>query len=262
MMEKTSFSSGKRGVGKSSIINMLLAGKDDPQYSGTAMVSGDATGGTSENAKYTSNLEGSPTFELNLWDTSGFAESDTGKVTAAEASQNLGKLINERLKGRVGLLVFCIKGRPFRPIVKQLYNQVYNKICQRSAPIILVVTGLENEANREYWWDDNKGDFGRHNMTFDAHACITSTRGRLIQEDGVPRSVFDKEYVESIGAVQAAIREGLSSKRLQVPAVPPVKLPVDTKGLHPQDSKKKKHSIILKILRRWQHSSNSTADEQ
>ncbi|KAF5326557.1 hypothetical protein D9611_001005 [Ephemerocybe angulata] len=219
---------------------MLLAGNGNPQSSREALVSGNATGGTLENAEYPSVLEGTPRLKLNLWDTSGFAESDTGNVTAAHASQNMSKLLKETLKGRVGLLVFCIKGRPFRPIIKQLYDEVFNKTCQRNAPIILVVTGLENAMEREIWWDDNQMDFRRNNMTFKAHACITATRGRVIQEDSVPRRcVFDREYEESIEMVQTAIRQGLFDKGEGTQRSQLVSLP-ETKPLFHQDSKKKR----------------------
>ncbi|TFK17258.1 hypothetical protein FA15DRAFT_650474 [Coprinopsis marcescibilis] len=179
---------GETGVGKSSIINMLARG-DSP----VAEVSSGVVGCTFASAAYRTEIEGE---KYILWDTAGLNEGYTGTVNSREAAQNLQELSN-RLDGRINLLVYCIRGKRLRQVIMDNYDLFYNRICRRNVPIVLVVTGLENEpGDMDIWWQRNAQEFTDYGMDFTGYACITATRGKAIKgEDG--RFMFDEEYKNS-----------------------------------------------------------------
>ncbi|OAX36644.1 P-loop containing nucleoside triphosphate hydrolase protein [Rhizopogon vinicolor AM-OR11-026] len=161
---------GESGVGKSSIINMLMG---EP----VAAVSNQAVGCTYESNKFRAIIAGR---EVMLYDTAGLNEAEAGTVSPEQAVQNLRSLVTE-LK-TVNLLVYCIRGTRFRKIMADNYEMFCNTICgsDRKVPVVLVVTGLENEENMDDWWEYNKVDFDE--MEFRGHACITATRGRVFRD--------------------------------------------------------------------------------
>ena len=158
-------------MGKSSIINMLVGEH-------VAAVSNQAAGCTYTNDRFRATIAGR---EVMLYDTAGLNEAETGTVSHARAIQNLRSLVND-LK-TVNLLVYCIRGTRFRKIIAKNYKLICNNICgrHRKVPVLLVITGLENEHNMDDWWEENKGDFG--GMEFCGHACITAIRGKGSRDD-------------------------------------------------------------------------------
>ncbi|KAF5366128.1 hypothetical protein D9757_010949 [Collybiopsis confluens] len=83
------------------------------------------------------------------------------------------------LKDGLSLLVFCLRGQGITEAVKMIYDAFYDRICKRSIPIVLLVTGLENEEPMDSWWRDrNHMFFTKHKMLFQGHGFITATRGR------------------------------------------------------------------------------------
>ncbi|OAX36645.1 P-loop containing nucleoside triphosphate hydrolase protein [Rhizopogon vinicolor AM-OR11-026] len=173
---------GESGVGKSSIINMLMG---EP----VAAVSNQAVGCTYESTKFRSTIAGK---EVILFDTAGLNEAEAGTVSPEQAIENLRSLVTE-LK-TVNLLVYCIRGTRFRKIVADNYKMFCNTICgsDRKVPVVLVVTGLENEENMDHWWEYNKVDFGE--MEFRGHACITATRGRAYTYRDASGYIFQDLY--------------------------------------------------------------------
>lgn len=161
---------GESGVGKSSIINMLMG---EP----VAAVSNQAVGCTYTNDKFRATIAGR---EVMLYDTAGLNEPEAGTVSHEQGIQNLRSLAND-LK-TVNLLVYCIRGSRFRKILAKNYKFVCNNIYgrHRKVPVLLVITGLENEDNMDGWWEENKEDF--RGMEFCGHACITARRGKAFKD--------------------------------------------------------------------------------
>lgn len=183
---------GETGVGKSSIINMIAG-------AASAAVSNAAIGCTFESVPYDVELSGC---KYRLWDTAGLNEGEHGNVAADRAIENLRVLV-EGLKDRgVSLLVYCIRGSRLRDIVKVNYDLFYKVICSGEVPIVVVVTGLENEEDMENWWKDNAEDFDRQGMIFSGHACITATRGKVTTSG---QYMFEEEYNLSVKLVQEVI---------------------------------------------------------
>jgi hypothetical protein len=143
-----------------------------------AAVSNQAVGCTYASEKFRATIDDGR--EVMLYDTAGLNEAEAGTVSPKQAIRNLRLLVND-LK-TVNLLVYCIRGTRYRKIVGDNYNIFCNMICggDRKVPVVLVVTGLENEENLDGWWDDNKEDYDE--MEFCDHACITATKGRTFKD--------------------------------------------------------------------------------
>jgi hypothetical protein len=176
---------GESGVGKSSVINMLMG---EP----VAAVSNEAVGCTSKSNKFRTTIDGR---EVMLYDTAGLDEAEAGTVSPERAIQKLRSLVKD-LK-TVNLLVYCIRGIRFRTIVADNYNIFRNTICgsDRKVPIVLVITGLENEDYMDDWWKNNKAYFDRYKLKFCGHACITATKGRAFKDQ--QGYIFEDLYMAS-----------------------------------------------------------------
>jgi len=183
---------GETGVGKSSLINMITG-------TACASVSSAAVGCTFESVPYDAELSGR---KYRLWDTVGLNEGEQGNVSADRAIESLQELVLNLQSGGVSLLVYCIRGSRLRDIVKINYDIFSKVICGGQVPIVIAVTGLENEDNMEDWWTDNAVDFGDREMHFAGHACITTAKGKIMK-DG--RHMFEEEYNQSVKLVRDLI---------------------------------------------------------
>ena len=183
---------GETGVGKSSLINMMTG-------TACASVSSAAVGCTFESVPYDAELSGR---KYCLWDTVGLNEGEQGNVSADRAIETLQELVMNLQSGGVGLLVYCIRGSRLRDIVKINYDIFHKVICGGQVPIVIVVTGLENEDNMEDWWVDNAVDFDDRGMHFAGHACVTTAKGKIMK-DG--RHMFEEEYNQSVQLVRDLI---------------------------------------------------------
>ncbi|KAF5353322.1 hypothetical protein D9756_007988 [Leucocoprinus leucothites] len=163
---------GETGVGKSSVINMLSNNTESGVKPAT--VSSRAVGGTLESCRY-------PIFADNaqfiLWDTAGLNEGEYGSVPAELALANLHSLIRQLDKG-ISLLAYCIRASRYRDILKVNYDLFTRIICQGEIPVVLIVTGLENEPRMSDWWASNKREFSRRGLSFVDCACVTTIKGR------------------------------------------------------------------------------------
>lgn len=74
-------------------------------------------------------------------------------------------------------------------------------LCQNKVPIALVMTGLEGEDDRDEWWERNKDSFQDRDMNFKDQACITATKGKLING----KHAFEREYAESTVAARQLV---------------------------------------------------------
>lgn len=121
-----------------------------------------------------------------FWDTPGLNEDERGTVRSEDVYSNLMTLAQSP---GLNLIVYCIRASRFTEAVKVNYDLFWRIICDKEVPIVLVVTGLEQEENMDNWWPRYKGDFGRMEMKFRGEACITTTRGR--------DDVYAAEYQQS-----------------------------------------------------------------
>ena len=152
--------------------------------------------------------------KYRLWDTSGLNEGDEGTVPAQKAISNLVALVrqlstNENRAGGVSLLVYCIRGARVRDIIRVNYDLFWGVICSEKVPIVLVITGLENEDVMDNWWGANRTELEEGmGMKFDGHACVTSTKGKV---NKAGRYTFDEEYQESVGKVRDLLERHCAS---------------------------------------------------
>jgi GTPase Era involved in 16S rRNA processing len=177
---------GETGAGKSSIINML-AGRV------AAKVSSSSSGCTFKSESHRLDINGST---CELFDTVGLNEGKQGTVSPTEAIVRLYKLIHS-LKNGVNLLVYCVRGPRIRETIVNNYKMFYSVFCKQQVPILLVVTGLENEESMDTWWDENQSAFTEHGMHFSGHVCGTATKGK--------DNRFAAEYEETLAKLRRLI---------------------------------------------------------
>ena len=182
---------GETGAGKSSVIN-LIVGKD------VAETSSGSTGCTFNSERYPTEIEGVP---LVLWDTSGLNEGNKGKVAGKQAMIQLYELISSLEEEGVSLLVFCVRGPRIKDTMVNNYQLFHSSFCLGKVPIVLVMTGLEEEEPMDAWWPQNKGTFQAEEMSFCGQACITATKGKLRQGG----YTYQDEYDESRKKVRKLI---------------------------------------------------------
>jgi small GTP-binding protein len=190
---------GETGVGKSSLINMI-AGHE------IAATSSEAWGCTFERTEHVLDVDGE---QFRIWDTAGLDEGERGSAPSKVARRNLQELIG-CLGDGLHLVIYCFRGTRFREILKINYNIFYELLCQKSVPIVAVVTGLEFEESMDSWWKDNERDLQNRGLWFDGHACVTTTKGKQLKSG---EYMLEQEYVES----QQAVRDLIKSKSSLAP---------------------------------------------
>ena len=153
-------------MGKSSLINLIAEKRVCETSSG-------ALGCTLEYKRYLLDV-GDQRFAI--WDTAGLDEGAQGSVPAEKAEAYLKQLLHELAKNNgVDLLVYCVRGTRVRSALLTNYHIFYSAICRKKVPIVVVITGLENqEDNMEKWWNNNEPQFSSLKMYFDSHACVTT----------------------------------------------------------------------------------------
>ncbi|KAF8310052.1 P-loop containing nucleoside triphosphate hydrolase protein [Amanita rubescens] len=115
---------GETGAGKSSLVNMIAG-------STVAQISTRAVGCTFRSTSFPVKIGGK---RFNVHDTAGLDE-DTG----------------------ISLLVFCLRGPKIKEASVKNWRLFWEIICQRRVPVILAVTGLENEEKgMDNWWTENE----------------------------------------------------------------------------------------------------------
>jgi 50S ribosome-binding GTPase len=174
---------GESGSGKSSIINMVAE-------NALAVVSSSVNGCTFTSACHTVNIQGSV---FNIYDTAGLDEGDKGTVPKNEAIVQLFRLLKSLDTG-VNLLVFCMRGPRIKEAAHKNWRLFHEIMCRNQVPIIIAITGLEQEEPMDEWWVQNKGAFQNYGMNAQGVGCITATRGKRSKSGGYR---FDDEYEES-----------------------------------------------------------------
>jgi hypothetical protein len=199
---------GSTGAGKSSVVNML---DDDADVIDVthADVSNGAAGVTFSNTSYQKTILG---MAVNVFDTVGLNEGLRGTTSPTAAVRELYDLTRQLPDG-ISLLVFVMRAPRITLLTQQNYHMFFDIICERQVPIVIVITGLENEENMDAWWVANEEVFDSHGMNFKEIACITATKGLWKGE-----ALFEEAYVQSKMKVEKLIYHSLSAPwALQVP---------------------------------------------
>ena len=174
---------GETGAGKSSLVN-LIAGQS------VAQVSSSSVGCTFQSTCYTINIGSG--MQINLYDTAGLEDGWGGTVSNHDAIVKLYTLLR-RLEDGVSLLIFCMRGPRIKESCVKNWRLFREIICQGRVPIVLAVTGLENEANgMDNWWTQNEGHFMKYGISPNGVACIPATMessGRHTLGEGYPELV-------------------------------------------------------------------------
>ncbi|KIJ05125.1 hypothetical protein PAXINDRAFT_103900 [Paxillus involutus ATCC 200175] len=160
---------GETGVGKSSLINLIGGQKH-------AETSPDAQSCTFRHTEYDAVIEGE---KYRLWDTAGLDEARIESLATDQAEAHLTKLLQQLIKADgVQLLIYCVRGSRVTSALLRNYRIFYTAICRKKAPVVIVVTGLENyEGSMDEWWTVNEKELKRHQMRFQDHACVTTLAG-------------------------------------------------------------------------------------
>lgn len=171
---------GLIGSGKSSLVNMLV-GED------RAKTSDSASACTSVSSPYDAALlpDGSA---VKVWDTPGLGQAEDSNNTHSKAIADVYSLLQSGKD--VSLLIFChgvMQGRLNKAVVEAF--KVLAGFRKRNVPIALVVTGLEGTRNRDAWWRENSAHYIAEGMNFGYHACITSRKGDMSQNETYQQSV-------------------------------------------------------------------------
>ena len=141
---------GATGTGKTSLCN-TLAGKSRPTDNG-------AKGVTSKSHYYSAfNFGGC---KIELVDTAGLHESTSGTVPAEEAVVQLVELL-EKAKDGFSLLLHVTRASRITKEQEEDYRFFVDKVTERQIPVILAVTGCENEQPMGTWVEKNKRSFER-----------------------------------------------------------------------------------------------------
>jgi len=155
-----------------------------------AVVKSSAHGVTFTSACYAADIMGLP---FNLHDTAGLDEGDGGTVPKNDAIVQL-YLLLKSLDTGVNLLVFCMRGPRIKDAAHKNWRLFHEVICRRQVPIVIAITGLEQEDVMDDWWVRNKGAFQQYGMYPQGVGCITATLGKLLKSGVYPYAV---EYEES-----------------------------------------------------------------
>ena len=111
----------------------------------------------------------------NVFDTVGLEEPQLEGKGYLDLIVNAYNLIAKlHSEGGIDLLLFCMRAGRVTAANQANYRLFYEWLCEKKVPIILVLTGLENEPNMERWWTSNGDIFDQCGIHVIDHACITA----------------------------------------------------------------------------------------
>lgn len=187
---------GATGIGKTSLCN-ALSGRSRP-------TDGGAKGVTAKSHQYAAFGFGDR--KIELVDTVGLHEGNGGTVPADRAVLQLVELL-EKAKGGFSLLVHVTRASRITKDFEDDHEFFVEKMTQRKIPVLLVVTGCENEAPMQAWVDKNRSSFTK----FGYHEIVAScfAEGGALESHYEPLRRQSKELV-----LQAIARLALNEPAL------------------------------------------------
>jgi predicted GTPase len=217
---------GQTGAGKSSVVNMLQSsgnGRD-------ADVSSAATGVTFQATRYSKTIAN---VNYNVYDTVGLNEGAGGSTNATNAIRQLYNLLKDLIDG-INLLVFVVRAPHITAKTQENYDMFFKHVCSQKVPIIIVITGLENERLEDAgdeesddevvenwntavdkWIGKNRKNFveGGYTMKFEEFVGITAIKG--VKRRG--RYPLEGKYEASRKRLEAAITRTCSQQPWTIP---------------------------------------------
>jgi GTP-binding protein EngB required for normal cell division len=154
---------GGTGVGKTSLCNSLT-GKSRPTDSG-------AKGVTDKTHLYGVVERGG--LRLEVVDTVGLHEAESGTVPAEAAARQLVELLSHSKDGYNLLIHVAIRGRLTRQHEDD-YEFFVRRLTNERIPVLLVLTGCENDSPMSSWVDANRKHFNHFNYRDLIATCFGS----------------------------------------------------------------------------------------
>jgi tRNA U34 5-carboxymethylaminomethyl modifying GTPase MnmE/TrmE len=168
MLTKNIVLFGQSGAGMSSVVNLMAEEEKAKTSPGSERC-------TMHWEEYSITFGGC---HYKVFDTAGLEEQQLGAQEHLETIVNIRDVITKlNQEGDIHLLLFCVRAGAFTSSIPSNYRLVYERLCKKKVPIVLVLTGLEREKNMEDWWIKYKGTFEKHSVVVDGHACITAANG-------------------------------------------------------------------------------------
>jgi GTP-binding protein EngB required for normal cell division len=173
---------GESGVGKSSIINMLLGENKVKTSSG-------AVGCTFTSDAYV--VDVGDGVSVRVHDTVGLGEGSAGTVSSSEAIIALYQLLQELSDG-VNLLVFVMRVGRIVQTDQKNYELFFHGVCARKVPVALILThgddcvdddddDVDLESAMNLWWERNRLEFAKNGLWF-KHETIVIAKKRAFPE--------------------------------------------------------------------------------
>jgi energy-coupling factor transporter ATP-binding protein EcfA2 len=173
---------GATGTGKTSLCN-ALTGKVRPTDNG-------AKGITAKSHLYPAFQTGES--KIEIIDTVGLHESSHGTVPAEQAVVELIELL-EKARDGFSLLVHVTRASRITKEHDDDYKFFVEKMTQGSIPVILAVTGCENEHPMTSWVERNQGAFARFAYKELVPTCFAS--GGPMEEFFAPLRAKSREHL-------------------------------------------------------------------
>ena len=173
---------GATGTGKTSLCN-LLTDRTRPTDNGPLGV----TSKSHSHAPF--DFEG---LKIELVDTVGLHESSFGTVPADKAIVQLVELLTTAKEG-FSLLIHVVRATRITKEQEEDYDFFVNKMTERKVPVILVLTGCENEDPMSAWVDKNRGSFSRFLYKALVPTCLA--KGGALESHFAPLRIQSKDAI-------------------------------------------------------------------
>ena len=187
---------GESGGGKSSVINMLNGNPLLPVNDG-------AEGVVFNHATCEKTISGQTYRVFETVSINKLGRGWLGRNDTRAAKEQLIKII-KGLDTGLNLLVYVMRAGEIMKTAADNYRLFHDVVCEGRVPIVVVITKLELRVDEpggmDHWWIENKPAFDKLHLTFEGHACITATRGKLRGGKYTEQDLYElsKEKVERL----------------------------------------------------------------
>jgi predicted GTPase len=166
---------GAMGAGKSSLIN-LIANRD------IAKTGSNLKRCTLTWTKYVVPKLFEDEMQHNVFDTMGIENPELEPHEYHRSIKNASRLLRELdACGGTSLLVYCVQKGRDSGALRSNYQLFCEVLYQRRVPVVMVVTGLEDEDVMEKWWERNHGSLKASQIIVEGHACVTTLKNEKVK---------------------------------------------------------------------------------